>query len=122
VTFAGFQPDVRPFLAAASVLGLPSYSEGLPRAVMEAFAAGVPVIGSDVPGVRALVRPGETGVVVPAGAPERLADAIVSTLRAPEGARSMAERARRLVEQEHGPERLVDELCAEYQALTRRAA
>ena len=61
VRFAGTVEDVRPLLKKSHLVVLPSSSEGLPRIVMESFAAGVPVIGSDIPGIRQLIRDGLTG-------------------------------------------------------------
>ena len=64
-------------IAGASVFVLPSRCEGLPRVLLEAMAAGVPTIGSDVGGISALVRDGENGFLIPAGD----ADALEQRLR-----------------------------------------
>lgn len=119
VRFAGFQPDVRPFLREASVIVLPSYSEGIPRVLMEAFAAGVPVVGTDIPGIRELVSPNESGVLVPTADPLALAAAIASVLRDPDATRRRAARARLVIERDYSPERLAGELCEEYEAIAR---
>jgi glycosyltransferase involved in cell wall biosynthesis len=63
--FLGFQKDVQPVLDAADVFALPSLCEACPYAVLEAMAAGLPALGSDVGGVRELIRHGETGLVLP---------------------------------------------------------
>ena len=63
-------------LAAAGMLVLPSSAEGFGLVLIEAMAAGVPVVGSDVPGVRDVVRHGRTGLLVPHGDPAALAAAI----------------------------------------------
>ena len=65
VVFHGQVDDVRPQLTAASVVVLPSYREGCPRSLLEAAATGRALIGADVPGVREVVRPEETGWLVP---------------------------------------------------------
>ena len=117
VEFLGFQRDVRPFLRDASLLALPSYSEGIPRVAMEAFAAGVPVVGTDIPGLRELVTPGETGMLVPTGDADALATALSALLRDPERARRIAARAREVVGRDYSPERLAAELCEEYEAI-----
>jgi glycosyltransferase involved in cell wall biosynthesis len=80
VRFAGGRSDVPSLLAAAGVFVLSSRSEGLPISVLEAMAAGLPVVASDVGGLREQVVDGETGLLVPAGDPERLADALRSLL------------------------------------------
>jgi glycosyltransferase involved in cell wall biosynthesis len=66
VSFVGPVDDVRPWLAAAAVVVLPSYREGLPRVAMEAAAAGRPVVAYDVRGVREVLDPG-SGLLVPRG-------------------------------------------------------
>ncbi len=83
----------------ASVLVLPSFSEGLPRVVMEAFARARPVVGSRAGGISDIVEDGVNGVLVPPGDAAALADALVSVLtdrefvaRLARGARDSAER------------------------------
>ena len=67
-------------LDAASVLVLPSRSEGLGRVVVEAFCRGRGVVGSSVGGIPDLVTEGETGLLVPPEDPDALADALVAVL------------------------------------------
>ena len=66
VSFVGAVDDVRPYLAAADVVVLPSYREGIPRVAMEAAAAGRPVVAYDVRGVREVIDPA-TGLLAPRG-------------------------------------------------------
>ena len=66
IHFAGQQPDVRPFILTARAVVLPSRREGLPRSVMESMCCGVPVIGSDIPGMRDLLADGG-GSLFPCG-------------------------------------------------------
>ena len=61
VEYLGSSPDVRPFIAGADCLVLPSYREGLPRSLLEGAAMGRPLIATDAPGCRNLVEPGVTG-------------------------------------------------------------
>jgi glycosyltransferase involved in cell wall biosynthesis len=82
---------------AARALVLPSFAEGLPVVIMEAMALGRPVISTFVAGIPELVRPGETGWLVPAGNAEALADALRQALAATAGelqAMGLAARAR----------------------------
>ena len=83
VTITGWVDEarVRAELAAAHVLVMPSFAEGLPMVIMEAMAAGRPVIATWVAGVPELVRPGETGWLVPAGDVAALSEAIVAASR-----------------------------------------
>jgi len=76
VVFAGHQSDPLPWLAAADLFVLPSLTEGLPGALIEAMAAGLPCIATDIPGNRELVMDGVTGLSVPVKSPELLAKAI----------------------------------------------
>ncbi|MER2507286.1 MAG: glycosyltransferase [Amaricoccus sp.] len=85
VTITGWVDEarVRDELAAAHALVMPSFAEGLPMVVMEAMAAGRPVIATAIAGVPELVVPGETGWLVPAGDPEALARAMVALAGTP---------------------------------------
>jgi glycosyltransferase involved in cell wall biosynthesis len=74
VDLAGEVRDVRPTLAHGDVFVLASTSEGMPISVLEAMAAGLPVIASDVGGVHEVVDEGTTGFLVPAGAVGPLAE------------------------------------------------
>jgi len=75
IEYAGRLDDVRDELAAASVFVLPSYREGTPRSVLEAMAAGRPVVTTDVPGCRETVLDGVSGLIVPARDARALAEA-----------------------------------------------
>lgn len=63
--WVGHVEDVAALLAASHVVCLPSYREGLPKALLEACASGRPIITTDVPGCRDVVREGENGLLVP---------------------------------------------------------
>jgi glycosyltransferase involved in cell wall biosynthesis len=76
VRLAGERNDVEELLAAADLFVLSSRSEGLPLSILEAMAAGLPVVASSVGGVPELVVEGETGLLVPPGDPHALAAAI----------------------------------------------
>ncbi|TMM36433.1 MAG: glycosyltransferase family 4 protein [Actinobacteria bacterium] len=80
VRFAGAATDVRPWLAAADLVVLPSRWEGLPLTALEALATGRPVVASAVPGLVEVVAPG-TGALVPPQDPAALADALTQRLR-----------------------------------------
>jgi glycosyltransferase involved in cell wall biosynthesis len=97
VQFTGERRDVPAVLAAADVFVLPSVSEGLPISILEAMAAAVPVIATDVGGVPELVMDGETGVLVPARNKDALARAISRLAADPALRRRMGERGRERV-------------------------
>jgi len=76
IDYQGPVDDVRPAVAAAHVVVLPSYAEGLPRSVLEGMAAGRPVITTLAPGCRDTVVPGESGLLVPVRDAAALAEAM----------------------------------------------
>jgi glycosyltransferase involved in cell wall biosynthesis len=83
VELAGRRPDVPEILAASQVFVLASRSEGFPMAVLEAMAAGLPVVASRVGGLDEIVDTGETGLLVRPGDPSELARAIARLLDEP---------------------------------------
>ena len=90
VIFTGHQADPWPWLAAADVFVLPSLSEGLPGALIEAMAAGLPCVTTDIPGNRELVKHGQTGLLVPAQDPTALASALRTLLNSSAEAQRLA--------------------------------
>ncbi|MFC0864177.1 glycosyltransferase family 4 protein [Sphaerimonospora cavernae] len=80
VVFAGFQDPVAPFLADADIALVPSREEPFGNVAVEAMLAGRPVVASEVQGLTEIIQTGETGVLVPPGSPEALADAIEALL------------------------------------------
>jgi glycosyltransferase involved in cell wall biosynthesis len=80
VTFLGLRMDVPQLLQLFDVYVLPSISEGLPMAIIEAMAAGSAIVATDVGGVGSLVRTDDTGLLVPPRRPEALSEAITRLL------------------------------------------
>jgi glycosyltransferase involved in cell wall biosynthesis len=76
VILAGAVPDTAPYYAVADVLVLPSHREGLPTVVLEAQAAGVPIVGASATGIVDVVADGETGLLFPVGNVPALTEAI----------------------------------------------
>ena len=76
VVFLGYRQDVPDLLACADLLVLPSLFEGLPLSILEAMAAGKPVIATDVGGTSEVIEPEQTGLLVPPANPGALAGAI----------------------------------------------
>jgi glycosyltransferase involved in cell wall biosynthesis len=102
VTLTGWldEAGVRGAIAGAQALVMPSFAEGLPMVVMEAMAAGRPVLATAIAGIPELVLPGETGWLVPAGDEEALARAVAELAATPVerlAAMGLAGRARVLV-------------------------
>lgn len=101
IAYLGETEDVRPFIAEADCVVLPSYREGLPRSLLEASAMGKPMVATDVPGCREIVRDGDTGFLCAAKSAQSLAEAMGAMLRlSPTEHAAMGARARRRVEQQ----------------------
>ncbi len=79
----GYRSDVAAVMAAADIFALPSYFEGLPVSVMEAMLCALPVVASDIPGVREQVVDGVTGLLVPTHAVAPLAAALARLVADP---------------------------------------
>jgi glycosyltransferase involved in cell wall biosynthesis len=77
VTFLGERRDVPLLLREFDIFVFPSLREGMPNALLEAMAAGLPVVASGVGGILEVVRDGENGIVVPPGSPEALVAALL---------------------------------------------
>lgn len=104
---AGHAADVRPFMAKADAVILPSYREGMPRALLEAAAMARPLLASDVPGCREIVRDGENGLLFEVRSAQAMADAIERFMAAgADRRRAWATKSRQVAEREYD-ERLV---------------
>jgi glycosyltransferase involved in cell wall biosynthesis len=116
-TFLGERDDVPDLLASFAVFAYPSRFEGLCLAVIEAQAAGVPVVATPVGGIVENVVDGETGLLVPPNDPAALAEAIVRILDDPGQGRALAERARPRVFERYARERMVERTLALYDSI-----
>jgi glycosyltransferase involved in cell wall biosynthesis len=119
VRFLGIRTDVDQLLARADVAVLPSLEEGMSNAVMEAMAAALPVVASDVGGTGELLR--GRGVLVPPAEPEALADGIERLLTDPPLARRLGRRARAWSREQLLVDTMVDRHLRIYGELLERA-
>jgi glycosyltransferase involved in cell wall biosynthesis len=109
VDYLGETHDVRPVIAAADCVVLPSYREGVPRTLMEAAAMGRPVVATDVPGCREVVEHGVNGLLCEVRNVESLAAQLARMLDMSDAERrAMGQRGRQKVASEFD-ERLVIE-------------
>ena len=99
VEWAGQVPDVRPWIARASVFVLPSYREGLPRSSQEAMAMARPVITTDCVGCRETVVEGVNGYLVPVRRPDALAASMMRFVEAPHLIQQMGRESRRMAKE-----------------------
>jgi len=98
IEYLGEAHDVRPFIAAADCVVLPSYREGVPRTLMEASAMGRPIVATDVPGCREVVADGVNGLLCEVRNAESLAERLAQMLDMSGAARrAMGERGRQKV-------------------------
>jgi len=80
IKFTGFREDIPELLAIMNLFVLPSHREGMPRSILEAMAAGKPVVATNIRGCREEVVHGETGYLVPVNDPCKLANAIIEIM------------------------------------------
>jgi glycosyltransferase involved in cell wall biosynthesis len=122
VRFLGYKNDPAGVLGGAQMFALSSRSEAFPRSVLEAMRAGLPVVASDVGGVREAVAHGETGLLVPPGDAEALRAAIARLAGDASLRRVFGDAARRVYEQRFRLECMVAKTEAVYHAALGRAA
>ncbi|HXF93630.1 MAG TPA: glycosyltransferase family 4 protein [Nitrospiraceae bacterium] len=113
----GHREDMPAVLAAATLVVLPSFREGLPKVLLEAAACGKPVIATDVPGCRAAVRHRSNGLLVPPRDPDALADAIVLLLADADRCAAMGRTGRDMVVREYSVSKIAGAMLALYREL-----
>lgn len=121
VQFSGYRADVASRLAEAQLFVLATKWEGFPRSILEAMRAGLPVIASDVGGVRESVRDGETGFLVPGENVGALSDRLRLLFTHPALRLQMGKAGRSLYEERYSIERLVAQTTAVYSAVLAEA-
>lgn len=115
ICFLGERRDVTRLMQAADFLVLPSHFEGQSNAVLEAMAAGCPVIASDVGGTPELVKNGRTGLLFPTNDDNALAAAMSRLVAEPDLRMRLARLAREHVEANHSPAALADATSVVYE-------
>jgi glycosyltransferase involved in cell wall biosynthesis len=119
VRLVGFQSNVIPFLHALDVFALASRTEGFGQVIIEAMAAGKPVVTSRIPPLTEIVVDGETGFLVEPENPKAFADAIAWLFAHPEQARDMGRRGHERVYSHFSARRMADETLQLYRSLPR---
>jgi len=122
VVFTGAREDAPDLLAAMDLFVLPSLSEGMSNALLEAMAAGLPIVATAAGGNPEVIGEDGAGVLVKPGSPAELAEAICPLLHDPEAARAMGGRARRRVVERYGLAQVASAYCSIYDRLARRNA
>lgn len=118
VTCVGYVDDVVPYYEQMTVFVYPTHgSEGFPNAPMEAAASGLPVVATETVGCVDAVVEGRTGMLVPPRAPDRLAEAVISYLNAPDLRIEHGERGRQRVADEFRQELIWQGMVEIYQQI-----
>ncbi len=117
VEWWGHHTDMPAILAQANIVVLPSYREGLPRALLEAAACGRAIVTTDVPGCREIVKAGVNGLLVPPRDSRNLAAAIERLLNSPELRQRLGQAGRQLAIREFSEEIVLTSTLALYQSL-----
>ncbi len=117
VTLAGFQRDVRPYFQAFDAFALPSLREGLPNALLEAMAFGVPSVASRIAGIPKVIADGVDGVLIEPGDAGQLTGALAGLLGDPHKRAAMGAAARATVEARYSFAERVRKLAASYDEL-----
>jgi len=98
IQLMGRRDDIADIMSRSDVLVLPSRSEGLPLALLEAMACGLPVIATDVGGISEVITSGENGILIPPDDPQKLANVVDALLDDPQRGADLAAAARTTVE------------------------
>jgi N,N'-diacetylbacillosaminyl-diphospho-undecaprenol alpha-1,3-N-acetylgalactosaminyltransferase len=96
----GYLNDLKQFYAASDVLTLPSRHEGFPYSLLEGSAAGLALIGTDIPGIRSAIKEHETGMLVPFNETSKLCRAILKMYHDSRFRLNLGVNARKRVEEE----------------------
>lgn len=117
VLFTGLQREIPAFLALMDLFAFPSLNEGFPNALLEAMAAGKPVIASDIPENAEILSSEKIGLRVPPNDAKTLAEQIRFLLKSPDGARAMGKRAQEWVASRFTDAKMMEEIQGLYKSL-----
>lgn len=117
VTFLGYRDDVCDLLTTCDLFVLPSLFEGLPLSVLEAMAAGKPVVATAIGGTDEAIAQGHTGLLVPPGDPVALAAAIRTVLSNPKLARRLAAAAKARVHEHFSADAMIQKVTNIYEEI-----
>lgn len=120
VSFTGYVKDVPEIFSFTDVSVLSSHSEGIPQSLLQAMAAGVPVVATNVGGVPEVITHEQTGLIVPPADHEALADGIIRILRNPTIAASFGAKAKDFIMGRHSSGAMLDRIENLYMELLGR--
>ena len=117
IKLAGFQRDMAPYYAMATVLAVPSHSEGSPNVVLEAMAAGLPIVANQVGGIPEILEQDATGLMVLPRSPDAMARAILRLLTDDELRQRFAATAKECAATDYTPQAYRRALVSFYQEI-----
>ncbi|HVB22658.1 MAG TPA: glycosyltransferase family 4 protein [Ktedonobacteraceae bacterium] len=117
ITFAGTQHDIPAQLHRGSIAVLPSRSEGMPNAILEAMACGIPCVATRVSGSEDIIQHGKNGLLVDVYDYQAMAQAILTLLHDPERTHRYGRAARERIEQAYALDHITDQYIALYQRI-----
>ena len=121
ITWIGNQKDMYPVYVESDIVVLPSYREGLPKALIEACAVGRPIVTTDVPGCRECVEEGVNGYMVPLKSTKELAEAIAKLVDEPETRERFGMASRQKAEREFSIENVIEKTFGIYEQVMTKA-
>lgn len=110
----GYRKDMPNVFRSAHIVCLPSYREGLPKVLMEACASGLPIVTTNVPGCRDIVKPGINGLLVPARQPEALAESLEKLISDKNLRKNMGKRGYELAIKHYTQDKIISETLEVY--------
>ena len=117
IIYAGFQTDVRPYLAISDVLVFPSYREGFPNVVMQAGAMGLPSIVTDINGCNEIIKSGVNGIIIPVKDVQAIYDAMEKLVNDKSYYNKLQDKSRPLIVKNYSQSDLWNALFMEYNRL-----
>jgi glycosyltransferase involved in cell wall biosynthesis len=122
VLLTGERDDAARIIASSTLVAHPSHTEGFSNTILEAMAAGKPVVATDAGGIPEAVVDGVTGIIVPVGNAGKLADALLALLRDPDRARAMGQAGRKRVLERFTMGRMIEGMERFYERLLAKRA
>ncbi len=117
VIFAGFQRDIKKWLPSIDIFVLPSLTEGTPIALLEAMAAGLPVVASAVGGIPEVVNSGKNGILIPPANPGELVNALLTVSKNDRLRKSLSKVAKETIRKRFGVEKWITKIENTYTEL-----
>jgi glycosyltransferase involved in cell wall biosynthesis len=117
IEFAGWQTDIRPYLAASDIFVFPSYREGFPNVVLQAGAMGLPAIVTDINGSNEIIKEGLNGTIIEPRDKEQLKNAMERVLTDEKLRKKFASNARAIIASRYEQKKMWEALRAIYRSL-----